>query len=310
MEIAVIVDGISPAQRDFYPWFRYAAQLGEHGWQLHFFEGETLPTAFERRFDAMMLHVWLDWLNPKLFEPRRTMRTLERYAVYRAEYPETVQIILNHTDMSRRPYATIYWRRGDPVLYRTPAYDRAELDPFPAETIWPFEKVWGAPVFASAAEDLPYAAGFIGRISGPKGYRERVARETAKVGLGICSSERPYSKQEYSQLMARCRIAVCPRGWGEQSARHWDAWRSGKPVLTDRDCDAVEMIPGLRLQAGVHYLIFEEPEQIPDLVRYWTAPARAEALAEIGRQGQRAAESYDPLDNLLRFFRHALASER
>ena len=214
---------------------------------------------------------------------------------------DTVQIILNHTDMARRPYATPYWRPGDPILYRTPAYQRSELYPFPPQSILPYEKIWGSACFVS---DTPptYKAGFIGTHSGPHGYRARVAQETAKVGVGVCQAERPYLKDEYNRLMAACQIIVCPRGWGEQSRRHWDAWLSGKPVLTDRDCDAVEMIPGVRLQEGVHYLVFDDPEQIPDIVAEWTQASRRDALAHIAENGRRAALSYDGCTRIIQFF--------
>jgi len=197
----------------------------------------------------MLLHVWLNWRNPKRFDPQRILPILEQYAVYRSRHPQTIQIVLNHTDMARRPFATPYWRDGDPVLYRTPAYDRRELAPFPPETIWSYEMVWGENCFLSA--DAPvHLAGFIGSENGPAGYRQRVAAATARVGIGICAPERVVEKAQYNALMARCRIVVCPRGWGENSRRHWDAWISGKPVLTDRECDSVEMIPGIRLREG------------------------------------------------------------
>ncbi len=305
MQVAVVVESIEPRRVTAMPWMVGRAQLAAAGIHLQFFSDDTLPDAFEQRFDAMMLHVWLDWLNPQHFHPRRTMRLLERYATYRAAFPEVVQIILNHTDMARRPYATPYWRPGDPVLYRTPAYDRSELYPFPASSIWPFEMVWGSACFASSAAPR-YRAGFIGSASGPKGYRERVAAATARVGIGLCAAQRPLSIEEHRRAMADSQIVVCPRGWGEQSQRHWDAWLSGKPVLTDRDCDAVEMIPGLRLRAGEHYLVYDEPEEIPAIVEEWTRPARREELLAIAEAGKQAAASYDAVGNILAFFRQAL----
>lgn len=103
--------------------------------------------------------------------------------------------------------------------------------------------------------------------------------------------------------MGRCRIIVCPQGWGEQSRRHWDAWKSGKPVLTDRPCDSVEMIPGMRLQREVHYLVYDDPAQIPDIVSDWSRPGRRDDLEQIARNGQQAALSYDGLATMLRFFK-------
>src|SRR5262249_24345884 len=156
---------------------------------------------------------------------------------YRAAFPDTTQIVLNHVDMCRRAWAVPYWRMGDPVLCRTRAYDRAKLAPFPKEDIFAFEYLRSSACFPN----LPckYAAGFIGSRSGPPGYRDSVACETSKVGLGRCITD-PIPKAEHDALMGSCRIVVCPQGWGEQSHRHWDAWKSGKPVLTDAACDSVE----------------------------------------------------------------------
>ena len=299
MQIGVVMDGTRMLVADRQPWIYYKDALAERG--IHIGVYDAAGDAFRQRFDAMLLHIWQDWHNPRHFLAKRLLPIMERYAIYRAEYPDTVQIILNHTDMARRPYATPYWRPGDPILYRTPAYQRSELYPFPPQSILPYEKIWGSACFVS---DTPptYKAGFIGTHSGPHGYRARVAQETAKVGVGVCQAERPYLKDEYNRLMAACQIIVCPRGWGEQSRRHWDAWLSGKPVLTDRDCDAVEMIPGVRLQEGVHYLVFDDPEQIPEIVAEWTRASRRDALAHIAENGRRAALSYDGCTRIIQFF--------
>ena len=299
MDIAVIIDGIGEYALATQPWIYHLDALRERGIRIHLYRGGE--QGFGERFDAMIVHVWQDWANEEHFNHRRIMPILERYATYRARYPQTIQIVLNHTDMSRRPYATPYWRSGDPVLYRTPAYDRSELAPFPPESIWAYEKVWGANCFASD-EALQYQAGFIGTDSGPTGFRQRVATATARVGLGICGPTHAYPKAQHDALMARCRILVCPRGWGENSRRHWEAWLSGKPVLTDRDCDSVEMIPGVRLRHGEHYLVFDNPEDIPDIVSDWTRPSRLADLAAIAENGRLAAQSYNALDRIAQFF--------
>jgi hypothetical protein len=31
-------------------------------------------------------------------------------------------------------------------------------------------------------------------------------------------------------------------------------------MLTDRDCNSVEMIPSIRLRDGTHYIVFDDPE--------------------------------------------------
>ncbi|MEO8603646.1 MAG: glycosyltransferase [bacterium] len=299
MHVGVITEGISEHEIAAQPWIYHRETLARDGVRIDVFPADG--DGFEQGFDAMLLHVWQDWRNPRRFNAQRILPVMQRYAVYRARFPDTVQIILNHVDMARPPYATAYWRPGDPVLYKTPPYDRSELTPFPVETIWAYEKVWGAPVYVSA-EPLLYQAGFVGTASGPRGYRQRVAAATATVGIGQCTAERPYLRVEHDALMARCRIIVCPRGWGEHSGRHWDAWMSGKPVLTDRACAGVEMIPGQELRAGEHFLVFDEPEEIPDLVSDWCRPSRADELAAIAERGRQAALAYDGLECMRQFF--------
>ncbi|HLE25588.1 MAG TPA: glycosyltransferase [Thermodesulfobacteriota bacterium] len=303
MEIAVIIEGISEKRIARQSWIYFRDSLAEKDIHILVYHGND--EAFERPFDAMLLHVWQHWANKERFDPSRIFPIIEKYAIYRAEFPETVQIVFNHTDMSRRPYATPYWRLGDPILYRTPAYNRKELYPFPEEHIWAYEHIWGEPCFVSNTPPK-YKAGFIGRPSGPPGYRQSVARETAKVGIGICKESHAYSKKEYDEIMANCKIIVCPRGWGEQSQRHWDAWLSGKPVLTDRECNSVEMIPGLRLQEEMHYLVFDDPKDIPDIVSDWTRPSRLDDLAQIAESGRRAALSYDACGRIIEFFERAV----
>jgi hypothetical protein len=114
------------------PWVVHREQLAEAGITVELFD--DLRSAW-RPFDAMILMVWLDLLNPVLFKPYRIIPVMEKFSAYRGAFPETTQIILNHTDMGRRAYAAPYWRMGDPILFRTPAYDRSELAPFPADQI-------------------------------------------------------------------------------------------------------------------------------------------------------------------------------
>lgn len=301
MDIGVIIEGIDESQVAAQPWIFHRDALADRGIRIYLYRGGDTE-GFRRGFDAMLLHVWQDWENRGRFDPQRILPILEQYAAYRSRYPQTIQIVLNHTDMARRPYATPYWRSGDPILYRTPAYDRHELAPFPPETIWAYEKVWGESCFASAAAPA-HKAGFIGTTSGPAGYRQRVAAATARVGIGLCHPKKPLKGPKYNAMLAKCRIIVCPRGWGENSGRHWDTWKSGKPMLTDRECDSVEMIPGLRLRAGEHYLVFDDPADIPDIVSDWTRPSRAADLEQIAQAGRQAALSYDALDRITRFFR-------
>jgi hypothetical protein len=278
------------------PWSRFAAELAQDGFHISRFN--SLDEAW-RPFDAMMLLVWLDWQNKTHFNVWKVLPVMEQYSTYRATFPDTIQIILNHVDMSRRPSALPYWRLGDPILFRTPPYNRSELRPYPAQDIFPYERVWGSACFPKLPSE--YSAGFMGSPSGPKGYREKVARETAKVGLGRCA-EKLVDRARHNDLMGRCRIIVCPQGWGEQSCRHWDAWKSGKPVLTDAACDSVEMIPGTKLQRGVHYLVYEDPSQIPDIVSDWTRPGRLDDLEQVAHNGKQAALSYDGRARMVKFF--------
>jgi hypothetical protein len=165
------------------PWVVHREQLAEAGIAVELFD--DLRNAW-RPFDAMILMVWLDWLNPALFKPHRIIPVMEKFSAYRAAFPETTQIILNHTDMGRRAYAAPYWRMGDPILFRNPAYDRSELAPFPADQIFAYEYICGEEFQPSP---IKYAAGFVGTPTGPEGYRSRVAAATAAVGIGKCVSE-------------------------------------------------------------------------------------------------------------------------
>jgi hypothetical protein len=305
MEIAVVIEGIKEKRVRLQPWIYYKGALAKKDIHIKIFHGKNYD-AFKRPFDAMLLHVWQDWGNRQLFDPCRILPIMEKHSIYRAEFPEATQIILNHTDMARRPFATPYWRQGDPILYRTPAYDRKELYPFPAEQIWAFEQIWGNMCFISETSSK-HKAGFIGKPNGPADYRKRVAYETAKIGIGICQAPLPFTKDQYNEIMGSCQIIVCPRGWGEQSRRHWDAWLSGKPVLTDKECDSVEMIPGMHLKEGEHYLVFEDPKEIPDIVSDWTQRSRLDDLAQIAENGRRAALSYDAFHRIAKFFKRAVS---
>jgi hypothetical protein len=296
MNVAFVVEEHSDEHRvSTAPWIFYRERLDEAGIAIQVFD--DLRKAW-RPFDAMILMVWLDWDNPYRFKPERIIPVMEKYSAYRAAFPETTQIVLNHTDMGRHAYAAPYWRRGDPILFRTPAYDRSELAPFPADQIFAFEYIRGEVLPPSP---IKYAAGFVGTATGPAGYRDRVAAETAKVGLGRCLPAM-LPKAEYAAMLASCRVIVCPRGWGENSVRHWDAWRSGKVVLTDRECDSVEMIPGVRLRDKVHYLVYDDPSEIPYLVSDWSRPGRRDDLEEIAANGRNAALGYDAYQRMLDFF--------
>jgi hypothetical protein len=77
-------------------------------------------------------------------------------------------------------------------------------------------------------------------------------------------------------------------------------------VLTDRDCDSVEMIPGVQLREGVHYLVFDDPAEIPDIVAEWTRTGRRDDLAEIAENGRRAALSYDGGGRIAEFFERSV----
>ncbi len=297
MDVAFVVEAHPDKTRvESAPWYHYRSELAKVGINVTLFD--ELRKAW-RPFDAMILMVWLDWANREHFKPELIIPVMERYAAYRAAFPETTQVVLNHTDMGRRAYATPYWRLGDPILFRTPAYERSELAPFPEKDIFAFEYLRGRPCFRVST--IKYPAGFIGTASGTHGYRATVAAETAKVGIGRCVSKR-IPKRDYDELMGACRIIVCPQGWGENSERHWDAWKSGKAVLTDRACDSVEMVPGVRLRDKTHYLVYEDAREIPDIVSDWTRPGRMDDLEELAANGRKAALSYNAYQQMVEFF--------
>lgn len=299
MRVAVIQECIDPYFQRKSPWYHHQRRLAEAGIDLEVFSGDS-ERAFETRFDAMLTHVWLDWDHPWRFRANRILPLMARRAAYRARFPETVQIVVNDTDMSTRAYAAPYWVPGDPVLFRAPAYDRGLLAPFPARDIWPYELVMGSARFRKPARPF-LRAGFIGLASGSGGRRRAVAANVRKVGLGLCLGRRLPARL-YDAVLSHSRIVVCPQGWGGGSQRHWDAWFSGKPVLTDAACAAVEMIPGVRLQRNVHFLVYDAPSDIPDIVSDWTRPGRLDDLEQMALNGRRAAESHDSFANVLGFF--------
>jgi hypothetical protein len=301
MRVVAVSEGMPKWDIEQAPWNCHRAHLKTVGIEL--FQIPATDMDWSQQFDCMLLHIWLDWDNPKRYTPQTIMPVFAKYAEYRAKYPDTIQIICNHTDMVGRPYALPYWRKGDPVLYKIPPYDRRALSPFPEMDIWPWELAYdftyGRQAFTKMNEDL--LAAFVGTPSGPEGYRASVAEFTNRVGVGICLTEK-MPQRKYDELMSRAKIIVCPRGWGESSSRHWDAWRSGKAVLTDADCDAVEMIPGQRLRSGIHYLTYKNPSEIPDIVSDWTKASRINELHSIAKAGQQAANSFNGADWISKFF--------
>lgn len=302
MDIAVVLKDISPQEFHYAPWGRYQRELALIGIHFRLFKEEA---AFSRTWDAMMAWAWQDWDSPR-FNPRKVMPFLEKFTVYRDKHPEVLQIVLNHPDSSRHPWALPYWRRGDPIIVRTPPYDRSELAPFPAEDMFAYEKHYdsdakGQPIFS---EGDSHGAGLICTATGPSNYRKTVAAYTAKVGIGWCNElGRPLFEGDYAAVLSQCRILVCPRGYGGQTKRHWDAWRSRKPVLTDMECASCEMIPGMSLEAGKHYLVFKKPEDIPDIVSDWTRKSRQDDLRQIAENAYEALDSFDSLGRTLAYFK-------
>jgi hypothetical protein len=69
------------------------------------------------------------------------------------------------------------------------------------------------------------------------------------------------------------------------------------------------MIPGLRLQEGVHYLIFDDPKEIPDIVSDWTRQSHLDDLAQIAENGRSAALSYDACGRIIEFFKRVVKTK-
>ncbi|MDA9981422.1 glycosyltransferase [Gammaproteobacteria bacterium] len=316
MDVAVITSRISARHIALSPWNYYREQLSKEGIRIKLFEDNL--DGFYERHDVIMLHLSFNWFHDVNFPSDVVMPIFNHLSAYRHEHPECIHIVLHHWDMIDVPFSVPLWRDGDPILMRTPFYDRSAHYPFPPGDIWSYEKTWGKNRFSHGVT-AQFGCGFIGRRSFKQpgnllvdghlspnphaNWRDRVAKETSKVGIGICSDEKTCSQKEHDEIMSKCRMIVCPRGWGPQSQRHWDAWYSGKPVLTDRFCDCVEMVPGMKLKDGEHYLVFDTPEDIPDIVADWTRPSRADELKQIAENGRSAALSYDGIGRILEFFR-------
>ena len=300
MRIACITESICPHQKANSPWILYADFLRKNGFEIHSFEAAD-EAPWKERWDAMIYMAWHDWGNFR-FKPQRIMESFAKYSTYRSQFPETIQICCNHSDMSRYSLVTPYWRMRDPILFRTPSYDRSELSPLPPGDIHAYEVFYKG--FDFSHEEPKFNAALICNPTGPQGYRASVAEQVAKVGYGLClegMNIMPIKPEDYIQVMSRSRILVCPRGWGGQSQRHWDAWRAKKPVLTDVECASVEMIPGVRLKENEHYLVYRSPEEIPDIVSDWSKPSKADDLKRIAENGHAAA--MHPQDQeILKFF--------
>jgi hypothetical protein len=123
MDVGVIIEGISAGEVARQPWIFHREALAERNIRIHVYAGDD-PAGFQRPFDAMIVHAWQDWKNPKRFDRTRIMPLLERYATYRAAFRRRCKSSTMSTWAA--VLATPYWRTGDPVLYKTPAYDRRE----------------------------------------------------------------------------------------------------------------------------------------------------------------------------------------
>lgn len=198
MEIATIIEGISEPRNARQPWIYYGNTLAEKGIYIRIYRGSE--EGFQRPFDAMLLHVWQDWANKEHFKPSRILRIMGKYVIFRAECPHTIQIILNHTDMSRRPYATPYWRPGDPILYRTPAYNRQELYPFPPGKIWAYEGVGENRV------SFPIQRRSIRPVS-------LAAQAALLATAGVLQRGRPRSESESARRFIRARRRNTMKSW-------------------------------------------------------------------------------------------------
>lgn len=295
MQLSVLIHNHDKWYSELAPWVLYKDQLGFPVTTYRSYEADF----FEREHEAILLHLWTDWLNNRRFNTIETMELMCKLTTYRARYPKTKIYLCSDHDNANRNFALPYWRETDRVLYRIPPYDRSKL--FPYKDVWAWEyaynKCYGRPVF----EDGPvqFQAAFVGSPSGPPGYRQLVALFTARVGFGFCN-ENMMAQEEYDKVISGARIVVCPRGWGQSSSRHWDAWRSKKPVLTDVECADFELVPGQVLVPGKHFLTFNKPDEIPDIVSDWAR--RPDDLREITEAAYKVISEFDCVARLRALF--------
>ena len=210
-DVAVVVVNVDPSQVGSSPWVRYREELKREGISIQVFD--DYKHAFCHDHDAIMLHLVFNWNQTKFFNPAEIMPLLAALSTYRSEHPDCQHVLLYAWERPS-PFAFPYWRAGDPILYRTPLYDRSELYPFPASEVWSYEKIWGSACYQT---DSPpkYASGFIGSRT-RREWRDRVARETARTGIGICTATAvfveiaPIEKPSADFLIAR-RSQPVPR---------------------------------------------------------------------------------------------------
>ncbi len=77
MEIAIVIEGISKKRIARQPWIYYKDALAKRNINILVYRGNG--EAFQRSFDAMLLHVWQDWRNKERFIQKRLQKIFGGY---------------------------------------------------------------------------------------------------------------------------------------------------------------------------------------------------------------------------------------
>lgn len=289
MNIISISYGISDQILYNTPWLRYSKQLNIKHCKIDH-KITDLDEIFSKACDLLIIYHDINSRNLDHYE------FMSNIAEYRARF-NVKCVIVNHFDNCRIPNIVPYWRENDIVLFRTPPYNRLELYPYQQKKIFAWEYLYGSPRFSN--DNIIHKAGFIGSDVGPDGYRKNIANVVKKVGIGICD-DCSMMGPDYNKLLSQCRIIVCPEGNGPQSSRHWDVWLSKKVVLTDRNSSSVELVPGVKLLPDVHYLVYDDVDNISDIVNELSKDS--DKLDVIAMNGYSAVSTCDQLSRLRSLF--------
>jgi hypothetical protein len=159
MDIAVVVSRIGEGYFTRSPWYLYRDRLEKVGFRIHLYEDSL--AGFRTRHDAIILFVSFNWLHDVNFPSDVVMPYFQHLAIYRYEYPDCINIVLHHWDMIDVPFADPLWRPGDPVLLRTPYYDRSRHYPLSNSVIGSYELDYAPKDRFKQHNEIRYMAGFI-----------------------------------------------------------------------------------------------------------------------------------------------------
>lgn len=165
---------------------------------------------------------------------------------------------------------TLYWQIGwEPV----------------DETALPFVKAHDVVFLASAYSDARKALG---------GVLRALPRNVGLYGSGwpdadgACLYDFPTGRALYKSAVLAISDNQYPDAIGFVSNRLFEAIAAGGALVLQQRVDMLEELTGL--QAGVHYVEWRTPDELPGLIEHWLSPKRDRLRTRIVRAAREAAE--------------------